>query len=157
MDLPRRLSGRVRPQSSDNWVWKPLTVLLMGLIAAHPAAAQASRTQTSDSPALAEFTRRLIPVSEQLALASVARLCGLRSEDWYVSLQTSYTMSAIDLASRLKVGRDDLNRARVREDQAVRRVLATNPIGPTACARMRNSPTMDKLDALQRRATGNYH
>lgn len=105
---------------------------------------------------MAAYDAALNGFHKKVALAYVAVGCRLRSWQWYQSIGESYTLTRIDVERKIGLTAYEHASADSHDHKIEQSVFAANPI-PASCDRLRNSPAMDDLDALQSRATGGYH
>lgn len=87
-------------------------------------------------------------------LAFNVSICQLRSETWFSVIQTSW-----GLWRDQKIQEAGITYKQANERSARVRTEVENLLGPfpSSCKGLRNSPVMDELDAMESRATGNYH
>lgn len=107
---------------------------------------------------LAAYDARFADLREQVMLAYVAQGCFLRSQAWFRSIGEAYNLTRIHYENEAKFTPYEHSTANSHDSAIDARVLTEHPFTSAAtCNSLRNSPTMDRLDALQRQATGGYH
>jgi len=109
-----------------------------------------SAQQPAPNPAIAQMER----VDRYFWLAFNAGICQLRSQAWFGVIRTSWDTwhdKTIRESGVTYKQANDLS-------QRVRGQVEAEFGGfPAICQRLRNSPIMNELDAMETRATGNYH
>ncbi len=105
---------------------------------------------------MAAYDKSLNDFHKKVALAYVAVGCRLRSWQWYQSIGDAYTLTRIDVERKIGFTSFEHATGDSRDHNIEQAVFAANPI-PASCERLRNSPAMADLDALQFRVTGGYH
>lgn len=107
---------------------------------------------------LAAYDQRFAELREQVALAALARSCFLRSQEWLQTIGESYNLTRIHFESRAHFTNYEHTQADSHDAAIDARVFAAHPLGAAGmCEGLRNGATMNRLDALQREATGGYH
>lgn len=110
--------------------------------------------QTENAPRTPslEFNSKIESPARNVALAALARMCGLRSEYWFQAFQIAYQKFSIKEANRLRLSREDLTKS----DEVTTKIYK-DIMTSVKCDGLRNSPIMDALDEIHRDITGNYH
>lgn len=116
--------------------------------------------QRNASPSLLEFESNVKKLYRAARLAVTAKFCLLRSDRYVLVFAMARDRLWSDEARRLHLSIDEVDAA----NYEMQRQIAQEHIDKgdpndwqTACSSLANSPLMDKLDALHRELTGNYH
>jgi hypothetical protein len=103
-----------------------------------------------DRPAIAEMER----VDRNFWLAFNVSICQMRSLAWFGAVRTSWNTWLEDKIKETRITYDQANKI----SQKVRdQVQVEYGEFPAICERLRNSHVLDEMDAMETRATGNYH
>ena len=103
------------------------------------------------SSALLKFNAVMGLPGKQFTLAWRANICGLRSDRWFRVFSDGVYRLAFVEAERLNLREDSLD--------ALNALIQNDRIEANSmpCQRLVNTRTMDELDRIQSRMTGNYH
>lgn len=92
------------------------------------------------------------PALKTFALAHAAAQCGLRSDGWLQAFNDAFALATDADIKHYRLTDQEVSVANDTEQ----RVMA-DAISHTVCSELVNSPTMDRLDSVQRKLTGGYH
>jgi hypothetical protein len=110
----------------------------------------------SKSSALLQYEAEMKPSVQNMALAQAASICGLRSNAWSRVITLGSREFQINEATQLHLSPAEKQAA---TQDMTELYWATFPslLSRKACDLLRNSPTVDMLDEVERKLTGNYH
>jgi hypothetical protein len=118
------------------------------------AAAESDGAQTSAGAPSNPVNAQMERVDRYFWLAFNASICQLRSNAWFGVIRTSWDTWHDEVIRETGITYDQANKL---SNRVRGQVEAEFGQFPSICQRLRTSAIMDDLDAMEARATGNYH
>lgn len=106
----------------------------------------------SISQNLLSYETKIRPAQKNIALAYAASICNIRSNNWYNIFHVAYIMYDTDLSNLFHLTKDEENNAHVLFERHFQ-----DDIAGVTCRSLLNSSTMEQLDEIESKLTGNYH
>jgi len=115
------------------------------------------RAAAAPSARVAKYIELMAADTELASLGFVSNACFFRSRAWHDSMDEGFLQEKLATERRLGMSYDETRSVEDYEADVRRRVIDSHPLDAATCAGLRDRGDLARLDAFQRRVTGNYH